>query len=209
MKPQLLQPGDDGERLLLIPVGDGHQNIPEKRYSAPCRQQTLIEGAGHRVIDTHHLPCRLHLRAQIDIHLCQLAEGKDRRLDGHQGPGSDQAASVTHLPQGLSQHHLCAQFHHRNPGDLAQEGDRPARPGIDLQDIDIPPVINELNIEQPFNLQRAGQASGVVDHFFPHLILDPCRVNSDAVSGMDPCPFDMLHDAGDDHIIAVADGIDL
>ena len=59
-------------------------------------------------------------------------------------------------------------------------------------------------------MELAGKAAGVI-HYGVDLGLGQmlCRVDTDRVAGVDTGTVHLLHDAGDEEVLAIADGIDL
>ena len=81
--------------------------------------------------------------------------------------------------------------------------------GIDLDDVNLAVVHHVLDIDQAHDLQLAGKAAGVIHH---GALITSCaevlrRVDRDGVAGMHAGALDMLHDARDQVILAVADGV--
>ena len=102
------------------------------------------------------------------------------------------------------------QGHDGDSRHLADVGNRSGGTGVHLDDINILSVHNELDIDHSLYVQGSGQLFRVV-HDGPLVALRDAlgRVNGDTVSGMDSRSLNVLHDAGDEDVLAVADGVHL
>src|SRR5581483_466710 len=196
--------------LGFVGVGDGGDHGAARGHVNAGGDHRLVEGARILGIQPHDLAGALHLRPVADVHLRQLGEGEDGRFDGDALLVRVEAGLVALLPQALAQHHVRGGFDHRNAGDLAQirHGARGAR--IDLQHLrGIGLLINdELDVHQAAHFQAAGQQrSGAHDLIDDGVREGLRRIDGHAIARMDTGPLDMLHDARQQAVLAVADHI--
>src|SRR5690606_28344132 len=99
---------------------------------------------------------------------------------------------------------------HRHARRLADEGNGATGAGVDLEDEDLTLVDVELDIEQAFDAEASAESRRVIDQ----RLHDAGRqakggIHRHTVAGVYPRPLDVLHDAGNEHVFAVADGVDL
>ena len=99
---------------------------------------------------------------------------------------------------------------HRHAGHLAEERHRPAGSGIDLQDVRDPIADDELDVDQPNGVDQAGDQGGRIDDA-SRLIRGQRdgRIDRKRVARVNPGPFDVLEDAGNQNRIPIADRIDI
>ena len=65
-----------------------------------------------------------------------------------------------------------------------------------------------LDIHQALCAQREGQLFRYLTDAVQELVVEVVRrVDRDGVAAMDACPFDMLHNAGDQHVLPVRDDV--
>ena len=103
------------------------------------------------------------------------------------------------------------QFGHGHPRGLGHEGDGSARPGIGLEDVDLPVLGGELHVEQTPDIEGPGQGACVTLDLGDHLGRQALgRERAGRVAGVDARLLDVLHHAADDHLSStVADGVDV
>ena len=110
----------------------------------------------------------------------------------------------------MSQDDLGGKRHNRNSRDLADVGNRPRGSGVHLDNIYLILINNELNVYHSKDMQGSCQLSRVLlDLLFDFVRKASGRVNRNTVSGMNTRPLDMLHDTGDQDVLAVADSVNL
>ena len=111
-------------------------------------------------------------------------------------------------------HHLGRDVGHRHAGGLGDERHRAAGARIDFQHVQHLPAVfaldGELNVHQSDDAHVPGQrVRGLADFVQDRPGQAVRRNRAGRVAGVDAGLFDVLHDAGDDHLLAVADGIDI
>ncbi len=110
----------------------------------------------------------------------------------------------------MAENHLRRERYDRNTCDLADIRNRAGGSRIYLNHIYLVLVNNKLDVDHSENVKGIRELPGVGFN----LLLDLCRkilcrIHRDTVSGVNACPLDMLHDARDQDILAVADRVDL
>ncbi len=133
-----------------------------------------------------------------------------------------EARLVAQLAQGLAQNHLDGELHHGHAGHLRQEGDGATGARVHLQHVDLGGGGSSvavarlgshdhvLHVHQATNAKGGTDALGIVGHEGDFLLGEPeGRVNGHGVARVYAGAFDVLHDAGDERLRAVADGVDL
>ena len=111
----------------------------------------------------------------------------------------------------LAQDDLRGDVGHRHARRFREEGHRTRRTRVDLDDINV--VVagdDELDVVQTDDADAQTQFHRIVDDlvlgFLAHA---EGRIDADRVARVDTRVLDMLHDAGDEDILAVADGVHL
>ena len=146
----------------------------------------------------------------MGIHVDQLLKGEHRHLDGHIGGFLIKAGAVSHILQLFAQHRPGSQVHHRHAGDLADIRNGAGGTRVHLDHIQLVVIDQILDIHQSLSIQGNGQIPGALDDLVRHHVVDvPGRVHGDGVAGMDAGALDVLHNARNQDVLAVADGIDL
>ena len=93
-------------------------------------------------------------------------------------------------------------------GGLGHEGYRARGPRVDLQQIDLTRTYGELHVHQAHHGQPAGQGRGLAPHFIQYLVAQRVRRQAAGrITRVHAGLLDMLHDAADEDIGAVTDGI--
>ena len=96
------------------------------------------------------------------------------------------------------------------PVTLLEIGDGARGAGVDLDDVELALVDEVLYVHQPARAEGEGQAAGAVRDVRRHLGREALgRVDGDGVAGVDARALDVLHDAGDEHALAVGDDVAL
>ena len=210
--PELLELLRNLKHLDLVAVLDGKQQVAlilmvelVARRSQPLEQRFF-----EIMRNTEHFASRLHLRPEHGVNIVQLLKAEHRHLDRHIFRLGVQPGAVAHIAQPVSQHDPCCNVYHRHAGDLADIGHRTGGTGIDLNDIDVPIINHILDIYQPDHLERPGQPPSVGNQGSFDLLGKGLRwIDRDRVTRVDARPLDMLHDAGDQVVLPVADRVHL
>ena len=159
-------------------------------------------------VNTQHLAGALHFGSQHGIHAVQLFKAEHGHLYGHIIGIGEQARAVAHIGQLFAQRAAHSQIHHGHAGHLADIGHRAAGTGVHLDHIHLFVLHGILHIHQAHHMQLAGKSAGVVHQRVDHLFAQVLgRIAADGVARVNAGALYLLHDAGDQEIGAVADGI--
>ena len=110
--------------------------------------------------------------------------------------------------QLFAYHNFCCQFHHGYAGDLADVGNGAGGSGVDLDYIQLVAINQVLNVHQSLGAQGQRQLFAYIADLVEHHIVQVIRgVHGNGVAGVYTGPFNMLHNAGDQHIFAIADAV--
>ncbi len=112
--------------------------------------------------------------------------------------------------QRLAGHDARRHFGQGNAGGLGNERHGARGPRIDLEDENHAALYGELDVHQTDDVEGLGQLA----RLHPQLVLDLLRQavrgqRAAGVAGMHAGLFDVFHDAADQHVLAVADRIDV
>ena len=139
-----------------------------------------------------------------------LTVEKTGALTATSGQRRAQAGLEAEVGEPLAAHHPGGQLDHRHPGDLADEGHRPRRPGVDLEDVGEAAPDDELDVAETVHRERPGDGDGVDNDPPGDLGIEPGGgVGGHRVAAVDPGPLDVLHQPGDDHGLAVRHRVDV
>ena len=203
-------PGDVHElRLVAVLHGEDAAGSGAGRLEGVARtDQALEQGVVEVGRDAQHLAGGLHLRAELGIDAVQLLKAEDGHLDRHIGGVGVQAGAVAHVGELLAQAAADSQIDHGHTGDLGNVRHSTGRAGVDLDDIDLAVGDRVLDVHQTGDVQLAGKAAGIIDHGVDLGLGQMLgRVDADGVAGVDTGALDLLHDAGDEEVLAIADGV--
>ena len=166
------------------------------------------EGMGGFAPETHHFAGRLHLRSEQRV-------AKSETLEGQHGHLRRDALSVLRGKRPERVHrdacdNLCGVPGIRDTAGLRDERNGSACPRVDLDQIDAPALDGELDVHQPDHAEGAGEQDRLPLDLRDHpLVQGVGRKHAGAVPGMNSGGFDMLQDAGDPHVLAIGDRIDI
>ena len=197
-------------RLGLVLVAHGQKQAALMAHLVPGSYQTLVDGLLQVGAQAQHLAGGLHLRAQVGIHVRQLLKGEAGHLHRVVGALAVQSGTVAHVADLLAQHGPHSQIHHRHARHLADIRHGTAGAGIGLNDVHLVVVDDILDVDQAQGTQLDGDLLGHLDEPLHHGAGQvPGGIDGNGVAAMHACGFHMLHDAGNQHILAIADGVSL
>ena len=204
-------PGDvDDLRLIPVVHGDQHAAAGLLLHLVSGRDKALEHGLLHIFAKAQHLAGGFHLRGEGSVGIGDFLKGEHRHLHGHIGGLAVQTGAIAQRGQRLTHHNAGSQIHHGYAGDLGNVGHRAAGAGIHLNDVQLVLVDQILNIDEAMGSQRQGQLFRAVHNDLQHLISDgEGRIDSDGVAGVDTGALDVLHDAGDQDVLAVGNDVHL
>ena len=172
--------------------------------------QPLEQRLAHVLADAEHLAGRFHLRAEIAVRVGELLKREHGHLDGEVRRRAVQPRAVAERFELLPDHHAAGQIDHRHAGDLADVRDRARRARVDLDDVQLAVVDQVLDVHQPLRAQRQRELRGVLDDAAEHSVGQVVRrIDGDGIARVDAGALDVLHHAGDQHVGAVGDDVDL
>src|ERR1022692_2834189 len=156
----------------------------------------------------HDLARGLHFRTQNRVGLGKFDEWEYRFFDREIGRNA--LLDVALHRQRLAGHDSGRHFGELYAGRLGNEGHGSRGTRIDLEKINSPALNRELNVHQSDHVQGFGEFAGLRTQLILDLLGQRVRRQRTArIPGMDPRLFYMLHDAADQHVLPVADRIDV
>ena len=162
------------------------------------------------IVDAHDLARGLHLRAKRDIDVRHLGKGEHGRFDGDIGTRRNEPRVEAEFLQRMPHRNLCRNVNHIDVRDLRKEWNGTARTRIHLDDEHLVMRHDELDVEQPLDVQGDGKALRIVDDRVDHARRQRLRrIDCDTVARVNAGALDVLHDARNHDIHTVGDGIDL
>ena len=211
VEPQVVEPPDQRQRLVLIPVGDRRQHRSVVLQPRSPGLQRLVQRPVQLVVIADGLARGFHFRAQIGVQSLDLVKAEHRYL--HIEPLLLLRIQVEDplLLQALPQNHLRGDVRQGIPRRLAQERHRPAGPRIHFNNIYILiGVHDELDVIKPDDPDPEAQLLRVLQDDPLHLVTDgKRRINGDGVAAVDARPLHQFHNPGHEHVPPVADRIHL
>ena len=211
VEAQTVEPADQGQRFLLVPVGDGGKDGAVVLQLHAGGLQRLVQGAGHGAVIADGLAGGLHFGGQIGVQTANFIEGEHRRFDVPALLFGGVDVEEALLLQAQTQNHVGGDVRKAVARGLAQEGNRAGGTGVDLDDGHVVlGIYDELHIEQADNADAQTQLFGVLQNDALDLVRDgEGGVDGDGVAGVNAGALHQFHDAGDEHVPAVADGVNL
>ena len=195
--------------LFLIAVADGDEHAALFVHLAAGGDETLIERLLKVVADAEHFAGGFHFRAKLGIDIRELLEGEDRHLDGRIRRSRIEARAVAEIGELHAEADLCSEVAHRHARDLAEVRNRSRCTRVDLDDVDFAVHDDVLQVDEADGLELRAEHFGRLNNLCAELVVDIlCRVDRDAVAGVDAGALYVLHDARDEDVLAVADGVD-
>src|SRR5436190_4251621 len=198
---------DRRQDIVLVRVLDRDEGGAALRQEHPGAKQGLGEGDVEILIDSHDFARALHLRSEHGIGAWETRKGEYWPLDGDI---AQVARDRIELAQRRARHDPRRHLGDGRSDRLGDEGDRAARARIDLDQIDLALLDRELDVHQSLDLERPRQLSRLpLDLDYNVGIEAMRRDRAGAVARMHPRFLDMLEHAAYDHLVAVADGVDI
>ena len=134
--------------------------------------------------------------------------------------GSTASLTETWLPHGssgrpmrrelLAEHHAAGELGQRQAGGLGDERDRPRGARVGLDDVQVVAVDAVLDVDQADHAEREREVARGLADLVQHLGAERVRrQHAGRVAGVDAGLLDVLHDAADPDVLAVADRVDV
>ncbi|MNK62475.1 hypothetical protein D3C87_816560 [compost metagenome] len=203
---QLQQLGGQVHHPLLVAVAHGEQGATLARHLVTSTQLRLGIGLGEAAAHPHDFTGGAHFRPQQRVDTRELGEGQYHLF--HRVVGRDDLGGETLILQALAGHDAGGNLGQRRAGRLGDEGHCPGGTGVHLDEVDLVVFHRELDVHQAHHAELQCQLA----YLLAHLVLDGLgqgvgRQGAGGVTGVDTGLLDVLHDAADDHVHAVADGV--
>ena len=183
--------------------------VPLRGSRAPAAACAFANAAGKSCGHAHHLAGRAHLRPEQRVRAGEAVERHHRLLD--RDVVAERVGGQVERRQLLPQHHPARHLGQRDPGRLGDERHRPRRARVRLDHVEVVAEHRVLHVHQP-DARRARARAARVDSAISSRISRAERVrrqHAGRVAGVDPGLLDVLHDAADPDVLAVADRVDV
>ena len=203
---QLQQLGGQVDHPFLVAVAHGQEGATFARNLVTGTQLRLGIGLGEAAAHPHDFTGGAHFRTQQRIHTRELGERQYHFL--HRVVGRDDLGGEALFFQALTGHDAGGNLGQRSAGGLGDEGHGTGGTGVHLDEVNLVVFHRELHVHQTDHAEFQRQLA----HLLAHLVLNGLgqgvgRQGAGGVTGVDTGLFDVLHDAADDHVNAVADGV--
>ena len=209
IETKVIETADERQSLGFVVVGNRHENRSVVRNVHARCLQCLIEGARELIVITDCLTRRLHLGREVGIHTADLGEREGGSLHIPATLILTIDRLDTLLLERATQDHLRSNMGHLHAGRLREEGHGTRRTRVHLNHVNLTGLIHdELDVVQTHDTNAQTEFHRIVDDLIAHgLRYAERRIDADRVTRVDTRTLDMLHDTGDEYILAVADSI--
>src|SRR5262245_7105041 len=208
VEAQVLEALGDVDHVALVGVLYAEEDVALGREVVARGDLRLGVGAAEIHVDPHDFAGRLHFGSQDDVDALELAEREDRLLD-REVLGLDLLLEPE-IAELLSHHDLGRDLGERHADGLGDEGRRAGRTGVDLEHVDGGPLDGELDVHEAADFELAGQRDGGAPDALELAVGEgEGGDRHGAVARVDARHFDVLHDAGDEHVVPVGEGVDV
>ena len=195
--------------LLLVLIRDGKEQSPLRRDIESRADDRLVQRAGIVIIDAHDFARGLHLGSErnIDVrHLCKREYGS---LYRNVWTRRNQPGMESHFLERSPHRNLRRHTDHIDVCNFRKERNGAARSRIHLDDEHLVVRDDELDVQQPLDVERDGKPLRIVDDGIDDTGGKRLRrIDSDAVARVNPRALDVFHDAGNNDVDAVGNRID-
>lgn len=198
----------EGDGALFVGVFDGEEDGAFGGQGVSGGELGFGVGDADIVGDTHDFAGGEHFGAEEGIDAGEFEEGEDGLLDGD--VVGDDFVCKAELCEGFSGHDFRSEFGEGHADGFADEGDGSGGTGVDFEDEDIAVFDGVLDVDEAFDVQFEGESAGLVFDLFEEVGREgDGGQGAGGVAGVDAGFFDVFHDAADDDVLAVADGVDV
>ncbi len=182
--------------------------MPDCGRRAPAAACAFANAAGKSGAIAHHLAGGAHLGPEQRVGAGEAVEREHGLLDRHVVPA--RILRQVHVGEPLPQHHAAGELGQRQPGRLGHEGHGPRRARVRLDHVQVLAEHAVLHVHQPDDAELERQARRGVADLPQHLGAERVRrQHAGRVARVDPGLLDVLHDAADPDVLAVADRVDV
>ena len=183
--------------------------VPARGRSVPPPIWLLAKAISNERVEAHHLAGRFHLRAEHGVDAGEAREREHRLLDRDDACRS--ARAEVEAGEAFAGHDARRDLGDRQADHLGDErhGARGAR--VDLEHVDVAVLDGVLHVHQAADLERQRQRarSAARARRSSSCVERMRRQRAGRVAGMDAGLLDVLHDAGDEDVLAVGQAIDV
>ena len=208
--PEFFGDGNDVEFILIV---DRHIDadgtlIGRMAHFKARRNESLEHGFLDRLADSEHFARRLHLRTELRINVVEFFETEHGHFDRHVRRCGIQSRAVAEFFELRAHDDFRGKFHHRHARHLGNIRNGARRAGVDFDDVKLSAVNQILNIDESFGSKFECELRGHLDDALQHGVFEIIgRIDGDRVARMDARALDMLHDAGDEDVRSVGNGV--
>ena len=211
VKAQVAQDTRDRKDVALVAVAHADEHLAAAGIGQLVIDRQLRLGVclGIALGDTHDLTCRLHLRSQDDVGTGETAPGHNGFL--HAEPIElALVARQTQARDRIACHDARRALGQRHAGGLGDKRHGTAGTRVGLDHVDGLALNSVLHVDQTTDAQRHRDAArGLAKLCLQALAKAERRNASRGVAGMDAGLLDMLQNAADVDLLAVAQGVDI
>ena len=207
---ELLGDGDDLELILIVDGEvDAHRLVVRGMAHLEARgDEPFEERLFERFADAEHFARRLHFGAELRVDVVELFKAENGHLDGDVRRIGIEPRAVAEVAQAGADHDLGGKLHHGNARHLGDIRDGARCAGVDFDDVELVLVDEVLDVDEPLGLQGDRKLRRDVHHRFEHGVAQMIgRIDRDGVARVHARALDVLHDAGDEHVHTVRNGV--
>src|SRR5688572_29035884 len=207
-KAHLMKAAGDRGDAVLVEVVDRQENRTAVGQNIFGRDLRFCEGAAERRGDSHDFTRRAHLGSEYWIELAELGEWEDCFL--HRHVTRDDLLGKTEVGESLTKHDARCNRRQRHANGLRHERYGSTRAWIHLQHVNLAVLDRELDVDQPYDPEGFRKRHCMRAHHVEVALSDQIRrQHTCRIAGVDARILDVLHDAADNHALAVGDRIDV
>ena len=207
---QLFRKGKRFRAVVFLYTEQNADFFPGRRHGRgkPSRRQSFEQRFVQRSPDSENLSGGFHFWPQIGIGIGQFFKREYRHFDCIIRRGFAKPCSEAEILDCGSGHNPCGKIHHRDAGDFADVGNCSGGAGIHFDYVKFVLPDQVLDIDQALCAERKRQLFGAFDNSAHHGIADVVgRVYGNRIPAVYTRALDVLHDAGNEHILAVGDHV--
>ena len=204
------EPGEHLHRVeqpRLVDIAHRYEDRARDGHLRAATELALGERHVERRVEADDLAGRAHLRPQHRVDAGEAGEGEHRLLH------ADMVARRRLQREGgelLAGHDPRRDLGDGHADHLGDEGHGARRPRVDLENVDVAALDGVLHVHQTDDVERQCQFARLGLERGQHIFRKRARrQRAGGIAGMDAGLLDMLHDAGDEDVGAVAERVDV
>src|SRR5262245_10490593 len=195
------------EDALLVGVSHRYEHGPRAWQPRAAPDLAFDEGHFERMVDTHDLAGRLHLRSEHGIDAREAGEREHCFLHADMVEAWRLEAEALEC---LAGHDARRDLSDRPPDHLGDERHRAGSARIDPEHIDVAVLDGVFDVHEAADIERKRKLAGLAAELVDGLLVERVRrQRAGRVAGMDAGFLDVLHDAGDHRLLAVGEAVDV